>query len=192
MVTGLEPLDGSVGALVSSEIVCCCATTMTVAVPDTEPEVAVRVMLVPAARPDPDKVAVIVPAVPVVAPDIADRVPLLADNVTATPLSALLFASFASTVIVAELLPSVGIVAALLVMVNEAGTVEVGPVVPVPHEDVLPPPVPPVKLPQPLSPPQPASASSAMADKTNIEASLRMFPYLKLDVEPALRRINTR
>jgi hypothetical protein len=140
----------------------------------TEPAAAVTVMVVPAATPAPDRVALIVPseAVVAVAPE---SVPALADSVTAIPLSALLFASFASTVMVAVLLPSVGIDVALL----ETSRLETPAVVPplvlvvqlvVVVVVVV---VPPVSLLQPLSPPQPAR-ESVIANKTIIEASVRI------------------
>jgi hypothetical protein len=84
-----------------------------------DPAVAVIVIVVPDVTPTADNVAVMVPfaLVEALAPV---RVPALAANVTGTPLTALLLASFASTVIVAVLLPSTGIEATLLDTVNEA------------------------------------------------------------------------
>jgi hypothetical protein len=87
--------------------------------PVTVPDVAVTVIVVPGVTPAADRLAVMVPfaAVVAVAPD---RVPALAPNVTATPLSALLLASFASTWIVAEPLPSAGRVDAVVETVSDA------------------------------------------------------------------------
>ena len=92
MVALVAPLDGICGALVVNPIVTWLDTTETVAVLDTEPDVAVIVIVVPAVTPDPDKVAVICPLAFVVAV-APERVPALAANVTGTLASALLFAS---------------------------------------------------------------------------------------------------
>jgi hypothetical protein len=87
--------------------------------PVTVPDVAVIVIVVPAVTPAADRLAVMVPFAAVVAP-APERVPALAPNVTATPVSALLLASFASTVMVAVPLPSAGRVATVLVTVSDA------------------------------------------------------------------------
>src|ERR1700722_15572993 len=117
MVAGLELLEGICGELVSSVMVCCVATTLIVVLPVTVPDVAmdvaVTVIVVPAVTLAADRLAVMVPFAAVVAP-APERVPALAANVTATPLSALLLASFASTVMVAAPLPSEGRVATVL------------------------------------------------------------------------------
>jgi hypothetical protein len=84
----------------------------------------VTVIVVPAVAPVADNVAVTVPSAAVEAPDTLASVPELAASVTGTPLSALLFASFARTVIVAELDPSDGMLAALLETATLAGTTD--------------------------------------------------------------------
>src|ERR1700734_3257785 len=98
MVTGAELLDGIVG-------VCCTETTLTVNVFFAVPEVAVSVIVDPAVAPTPERVAVTTPLefVVVVAPE---SVPALADSPTETPVIATLLEFFASTVIVAVVLPS--------------------------------------------------------------------------------------
>jgi hypothetical protein len=86
---------------------------------------------------------------------------------------ALLFASFASTVMVAVLLPSVEIDAALVETPILATLLLPGFVVLL-QVDVVLLLLPPVRLPQPLLPPQPANAS-ATTKKAIIDASVRMF-----------------
>jgi hypothetical protein len=152
-------------------------------------------MVVPAFTPGADKVAVIVPFVPVVAPLCPDSVPALAASVTETPLMALLFASFASTVMVAVLLPSVEMDGALVVTLTLA-TLAVPPGLLLQVDVVVEPPPPaldPVKLPQPLDPPQPANASVS-TKRAMIDASVRMFllPEFLTSVATRLPRINTR
>ena len=119
MVTGAELLDGIVGELVRIVSVCCTETTLIVNVFVTVPDVAVSVIVDPAVAPTPERVAVTTPLefVVVVSPD---SVPALADSPTETPVIATLLAFFASTVIVAALLPSAGIDVKLLEMANEA------------------------------------------------------------------------
>jgi hypothetical protein len=199
MVVGLELSEANCGELASSVMLCCVATTLTVDLPDTEPDVAVIVIVDPAETPAADRLAVMVPFAAVLAA-APDSVPLVADSVTGTPLSALLFASFASTVIVAELLPSAGIEAALLDTVKVA-TFEVGGGVVPPPPLVLVPQLPAVlpllvlplvTLPQPLSPPQPARAR-VTTNTAIIDASVRMFllPESCLGVTRSVR-ISTR
>ena len=119
MVTGAELLDGIVGELARIVSVCCTETTLTVNVFFAVPEVAVIVIVDPAVAPTPESVAVTTPLefVVVVAPE---SVPALADSATETPVIATLLEFFASTVIVAVVLPSAGIDVTLLEMANEA------------------------------------------------------------------------
>jgi hypothetical protein len=212
MVTGAELLDGIVGTLVRSVSVSWVETTATVVLPVTEPDVAVIVIVDPAVTPAPDSVAVMVPA-ELVVPVEPDMVPALAVSVMATPLRATLLELFASTVIVAVLLPSAGIDVTLLVTAKvdavEVVVVVLVPVPVVPAPVVVPVPVsldvqvspvpvdvvvvvPLVRVLQPLLPPQPANARVA-ASRTIIEASVRMFllPESRLGVDAIPHRINT-
>lgn len=118
MITGAELLDGIDGELARSDSVCCVAITLTVTLPVAVPDVAVIVIVDPAVAPAADRVAVTVPLefVVGVAPD---NVPELADSVTVAPLTATLLEFFASTVIVAVVVPSTGIDATLLETVSE-------------------------------------------------------------------------
>jgi hypothetical protein len=153
--------------------------TPTVAVPDTVPAVAVTVIDVPVATPDAVRVVVATPLALVV-PVVADRVPAVAANVTVTPETAVPVEFTTVAVIVAEAVPSGGMVVELLLTATFAGVVlPVVVPVPVPVQVVallLPPPVllPPLRAPQPLSPPQPARAS-VNPNRAIIAANLRMF-----------------
>jgi hypothetical protein len=140
---------------------------------------------VPAAR-----VAVAVPVASVVACTTV-MLPALDEKVTVTPLTTALAESFATTVTVADADPSEGIDATLLDTVRVAAVVPVaGPEVQVPVV-VLPPPVPPLSLLQPLSlPPQPAIAS-VMTSRAVIDANVRIFLSLNLKLSADAVRINT-
>ncbi len=119
IVAGFELSDGSCGALVSSVKVCCVFATLIVVLPLAPPTVAVTVIVVPAATPWADSVAVACP-LELVVPDVTDTVPALAANVTTAPDTATLFESVAMTVRVAVTEPSGGRVAALEVTASFA------------------------------------------------------------------------
>jgi len=134
-------------------------------VPDPEPEVAVTVIAVPAAAVPAAIVAVSVPFASVVA-GLPEMVPADDENVTMAPETALLFASVACAVIVADAEPSDGIVAALVVTAM--------------LETVLPPPgfVDGINASLPLPPHAPNASASAA--RTVIEANFLMsHPTLK-------------
>jgi hypothetical protein len=169
MVAGAELSDGSCGALVCRATVCLESVTVTVVWPVTLPLVAVTVMVAPAAALPARRVAVTVPVASVV-DDPAGMLPELALKPMVAPVTAALFASFATTVMVALADPSDGIVAVLVVTVREVTVVVV----------VLPPPPPvlsPVEAPWKASPPQ-AASSIVTAARAAIEKSFFMsHPY---------------
>jgi hypothetical protein len=112
------------------------SATVTSTVPDTPSVLAVTVILVPVAAEPALKVAVASPLASVVAWVMANW-PALAVNFTVAPVTRLLPASFAVTLITALVLPSAAISVALEVTVTAA---TVGPVVP-PLDDPDPDPV---------------------------------------------------
>jgi hypothetical protein len=156
------PLEAKVGLLVVNEMVCCALMTWTVVLPDTEPLDAVTVMTVPEAAPLADTVAVATPFAPVgsvprtIAPEFEEKV-------IVAPATALLSELSAVAVIVAEALPSAGMVATLLTT-EMVARFAVGPV---PLEEQV------EKLPQ--LPPPPQLASAAKATEANTHFKIRMF-----------------
>jgi hypothetical protein len=150
---------------------------VTTTVPDTEPAVAVTVIAVPVATPAAVSVVVATPFALVV-PVVADRVPPVAPNVTVAPATAAPLEFTTVELIVAEVEPSVGMVAEPLLTVTFAGVVLPVPVlVPVQLEALellLLVPEPPLRAPQPLSPPQPAKAS-VTTNRAISAANLRIF-----------------
>jgi phenylpyruvate tautomerase PptA (4-oxalocrotonate tautomerase family) len=86
--------------------------TVTEVFPETVPLVAVTVIVDPGVALPDTRVAVAVPVASVV-PCVTVMLPALAAKVTTAPLTAALLASFATTVIVAEVEPSDGMLAAL-------------------------------------------------------------------------------
>jgi hypothetical protein len=165
IVAVFDPSEGIDGKLVSRVRVFCVLATITVVLPVTVPLVAVTVMVDPGVAVPEASVAVAVPVESVV-PVVVVIFPELAANVTATPLTAALLEFLATTLIVAELEPSEGMVAVLVVTVRLA-TVEVVPVVPVP--ELLPPAV------AKVEPPPHAASDNVATPKTKIEAKFLMF-----------------
>jgi hypothetical protein len=192
IVAFCEPSEGICGWLVMTLIVCCpppAAATVTVVLPDTVPALAVTTIAVALATPDAVSEVVTCPVALVVAV-LVERVPAVVENVTVAFETAVPLELVTTAVIVALAEPSPGMVAVVLLTATVAGVpVWVG--VPVPHWDVVLP-VPEVRLPQPLSPPHPARASSVNPNRTIIDAILRMFPYLKTGCRGGSCRINTR
>src|SRR5712671_643912 len=107
-VADLEPSEGICGRLVIRLMVCCVFTTMTAALAEIVPAVAVTVIEVPAAAPLATSVAVATPLALVTA-CVTTRLPAVEEKVMVTPLTALLLASLASAERLAIDEPSDGI-----------------------------------------------------------------------------------
>jgi hypothetical protein len=195
MVAVVEPSDRIDVALVIavSDVgpVAPLVDTFTEVLPDTLPAVAVTVIDVPVATPDAVSEVVTFPLESVV-PVLAEMVPAVVVNVTATPDTGAPLEFVTTAVIVAEAEPSGGTAVTLLVTATAAG-VDVGVLLVQPDVPELPPVPPPLKLPQPLLPPQPASARVS-TNRAIIDASVRMFllPEILTGCRRGPRRINTR
>ena len=168
IVAPAELSDGICGEFVSKVKVFWALEIVTFAVPDALPFAAVTVIVVPAAAVPAASVAFAVPVVSVVA-CVAVMVPALAVNAIVTPLTTAALASCATTVMSAELEPSEGMDAVLLVTVRLATVAVVVPVPVVPVPELLPPAV------AKVEPPPHAASDNAATPKTKIEAKFLMF-----------------
>jgi hypothetical protein len=165
MVAALELSDGICGRLVSTVTVCLVSATVTIVVFDALPEAAVTVIVVPAAAVPAVRVTLALPLASVVA-GLPATVPAEVENVMLAPETALLLASVACAVIVAEAELSAGTVATLDVTLMVATAAPVPP--PAGGMNAL------------LSLPPHAESPSASAANTVIDANFLMsHPTLK-------------